>query len=256
MASGKAVFASIAMIGVGAVLFFTSFKSQKHLRMIEDIPRSKIRSLAMGLVEVHGKVAAGKKLLQTPFSKKDCVYYKFEVKEYRRSGKSTRWVTIKKGSQGVPFYAEDDTGKVLVDPTGADVTTDVEHTYYQRGTLFNVVAPILSLLEKGGATVDTAALRLENIDGKRKFTFARVGDRKYYEYFLYPGEDLYVLGTATPGKQVTIKKGDEEKVFIIADKSEADVLKSQKWRTWGGFALGAILLIGGLILLLYLIGIL
>ena len=72
----------------GFSLFIWGFLSFRWKRLIENIPTSKIRSIAMGLVEISGRVVKSKNNnLKSPFSQNDCVYYKCTIEEYRRSGK-------------------------------------------------------------------------------------------------------------------------------------------------------------------------
>jgi len=51
----------------GLVSFFFAFKILLYYRLINDTPTSKIRSMAMGFVEVKGKVKT-KEILKSPFS--------------------------------------------------------------------------------------------------------------------------------------------------------------------------------------------
>lgn len=82
----------------------------------------------MGFVEIQGRIYKPlKEYLTAPFSKKTCVYYDYSIQEYQRSGKRSRWVTVESGEKGIPFYTKDNTGSVLVDPTGA--TIDFPETY-------------------------------------------------------------------------------------------------------------------------------
>ena len=75
-------------LGVGIILFVKGFFWLRTKRMIENIPTSKIRSLAMGLVEIKGSVVAYKKpLLKSPFQGKPCVWFRYMIQEYRKSGK-------------------------------------------------------------------------------------------------------------------------------------------------------------------------
>ena len=67
----------------GGVVFFFGFNKMRRVKLIHDTPRSKVRSIAMGLVEVHG-FAEPQEILITPFSKNECVYYKYVIKEYQR----------------------------------------------------------------------------------------------------------------------------------------------------------------------------
>ena len=107
----------IVIIGAAAGLFYyAAFYYFRRKRLIENTPTSKVRSLAMGLVEVFGKAQMFKKLKKSPISKKDCVYYTLEVQEYVKSGKQGHWKTIKFETSNNDFYVQDETGKVLVNP--------------------------------------------------------------------------------------------------------------------------------------------
>ena len=58
----------------GLFLFWKGFSWLKQKRLIENIPTSKIRSIAMGLVEIYGEVVpTQEKILKSPFTNKDCV---------------------------------------------------------------------------------------------------------------------------------------------------------------------------------------
>ena len=86
----------LTIVGIG--LFVGALISFRKKRLIENVPTSKIRSIAMGLVEIYGEVIPEKdNILKSPFSQNDCIYYKYRIDELRSSGKSTHWVTIKKG---------------------------------------------------------------------------------------------------------------------------------------------------------------
>ncbi|OEU72218.1 MAG: hypothetical protein BA869_02705 [Desulfuromonadales bacterium C00003107] len=87
-------------------------------RRVENTPTSKARSLAMGLVEIHGQ-ARRKYALVSPMSQLPCVYYR--LRRYRKN-RNNRWkLSSCKESVHVPFYLEDDTGRVIVDPQWATV---------------------------------------------------------------------------------------------------------------------------------------
>ena len=120
---------SIILFVIGIPLFIMGFIWLKQKRLIENIPTSKIRSLAMGLVEVYGKVVPWQgTMLKSPMTNRDCVYYKYTTEEYRRSGKHSHWVTIKKDMGSIHFNLKDETGMVLVNPKGAkiDIPKDFE----------------------------------------------------------------------------------------------------------------------------------
>ena len=99
---------------IGLALLGYSLYEVWLLRLIQNIPTSKIRSLAIGLVEIKGKVKCIKPL--NSHQKKKAVGY-YELEEIVTKGKNT-WLTTKfKWNQ---FYLEDKTGKVLIDPKEVD----------------------------------------------------------------------------------------------------------------------------------------
>ncbi len=105
------VFAAVSLI-----LLLTGFRYISLKRLIENLPTSKIRSASMGMSELKGK-AARKYNLVSPISFTPCVYYSIE--KFRKNSKDswTRYACDKRSA--VPFYLEDETGRMLVSPEGA-----------------------------------------------------------------------------------------------------------------------------------------
>ena len=244
-----------AIIGffVGVYFFFKGFKWLKQKKIIENIPTSKIRSIAMGLVEIFGEIIPTKKqTILSPFSNKKCVYYKYTIEEYRRTGKHSHWVTVKKEEQSVPFYIKDETGKVLIDPNGAKVDIPKDFEYNSH------------LMKSPPMTV-------KNFLSQNNFSHSFLGFNKtmrYREYFIGPGEKLYVMGTAGDNpyvkdatgskneEDIMIQKGNNKQFYYISDKSEHEVLKNFKWKVFGGLIGGAALSLVCLIVILINLGIL
>ena len=82
-----------------------------------------IRSIPMGLVEIHGKAfpAADGKLINSPVTQTPCLVYKVDIERYTENSKGTgSWRHWKTDADGVPFYLEDGTGKALVNAQGAE----------------------------------------------------------------------------------------------------------------------------------------
>ena len=77
MATTEDYLMAAAFTLIGGFVFFLGFYKWRKLRVIRDTPSSKIRSMAMGVVEIHGSVEADK-LIQSPFSKTECVYNRRE----------------------------------------------------------------------------------------------------------------------------------------------------------------------------------
>lgn len=259
-----------AIVGFGVFLY--GFKVMSKYRLINDTPRSKIRSMAMGLVELHGNVSADT-YITTPFSQTDCVYYSYEIKEYRKhtsknsDGKTTtskKWDTISSGDRRIPFFAKDETGSVYVDPNNADFNVDVKKQFLQKAGLIGMFGVIGNALKNWDSNdqshLDISTWGLTPIDPKSRLSFNNhVGDRKYLESYIEPDDDLFVLGTAAnnpdASNDVFIHQGENEPTFIISDKSEKELVGSLKWKMVGSFIFGAIFFITGVMILLSFMGI-
>jgi len=226
-----------AMLGIG--LFFSGFRQLRLRRLIENIPTSKIRSLAMGLVEVFGEVIPAKNNIQkSPFSNKDCVFCYYTIEEYRHSGRHSQWVTIKQEKIMSDFFLKDDTGLVLVDPNGANIDIPIDYEYS-------------SSYGKDPPTSIKQFLKSNNLSFEG---FLRANKTmRYREYLIEPGDRLYIMGTAGDNpfvKEATskenvadimVQKGKNEKIYYISDKAEKHVLKRLRWKSilgiYGGSAL-------------------
>ncbi|UCH89634.1 MAG: hypothetical protein JSV49_03015 [Thermoplasmata archaeon] len=252
---------------IGAISFIFGFKQFHKYSLIKDTPRSKIRSLAMGLVELHGVVAANE-TIQTPFSRSQCVYYQYRIEEYRMhtrtdsKGRTTvyySWDTIASGSRQIPFFARDDTGDVYIDPRGAEYDVPLKKVFYQhRGGFIGAFSTILTALsdwDKAKTTeMDIGSWNLQPVKPGHITWGASVGDRKYYEHYLEPNENLFLMGTAVPDRgapnNVLVRKGEDEPTFIISNKREAGVMKSLKWKMAGLLILACALEVIGVIVAL------
>jgi hypothetical protein len=279
---GDALIGGIFIIVIGIISFIAGFKSMSRYRIISDIPTSKIRSLAMGIVEIYGKIFE-EKTIETPISKSKCVYYKFDIQEYKETGsgksRSCKWVTIYSENKIIPFYAKDDTGKVYVIPDGAEFDMQPKKIFYSKGAiigsiktffgLFNTAKSVSNEMKNKGITdeekikeeiskkmKDFSKSNIVEIDvNKKSFFITTIGDRKYFEYFLEPNENVYILGSAfndrTKNNNLVIKKGENEETFIVSNKNEEELLKSFKKKMLFGFFGGSGMIILGLIIILF-----
>ena len=151
---------------VAAFLFWSGLHYVRLKRKIENTPTSKVRSLAMGMVEVHGR-ARRQYALVAPMTQAACVYYR--LRKYRRD-KNNKWKLVKDvDSSHVSFYVDDGTGSVVVAPQGASVK---------------------------------AKTRQSGSPGQSPLTFTGVNntdeDEKWVEDIIYEGTTLYILGFAQP----------------------------------------------------------
>jgi hypothetical protein len=235
----------VLSVFIGLAVFVIGFIFFRKKRLIENIPTSKIRSIAMGLVEIFGQVIPIKeRILKSPFTDKECVYYQFTIEEYRSSGKNSQWVTIKKGEQRDLFYLKDDTGTVMIDPTGATIEAR-KNFEYQSGLGKDPPEQVIRFLAANNLTHD-------GFFGLNK-------TMRYQETIIIPDDTLYIMGTAGKNpfnKEVTenhvdsiiIQKGKYEKQYYISDKSEKQILKNLALLTYAMWGFGMVLIIIGAIL--------
>lgn len=263
---------SAVFVLIGAVVIVFGFRRMHKYRLIMDTPTSKVRSMAMGLVEIHGAVQP-ENAIRTPFSQTDCVYYRYTIEEYRahrhrdskgRVRTTYSWDTVGSGERRIPFYARDDTGSVYVNPTNAEFNVTLKKSFYQRGGFFGAIGMVIDLLSDwdndNTTDLNISTWGLEPMEPGVHITFGTsVGDRKYYEYYLAPNEDVYVLGTAKSSQSrpghVWIEKGSNEPTFIISSKSEKELLSSLKMQFLMLFVAGGAVVLGGILIFLYLIGV-
>ncbi len=107
-----------AIPGLFSVLLLLSgFQFLRWKRLIEDTPTSRVRSLAMGVVEVHGRAVRSYALV-SPMTHMACVWYR--LRRYRRHRNGWK-LTSTLSSGAVPFLLDDGTGRVRIDPRKAFV---------------------------------------------------------------------------------------------------------------------------------------
>jgi E3 Ubiquitin ligase len=121
-AGGQVAWLVIVAI-LGVFLFLWGFRMLRYKRLILNTPFSKIRSASMGLVEVSG-AAKGPRTIPAGVTGQACYYYCATAYQLRGSGKNRSWQSVASESLCVPFFVEDPTGRMLVNPEGAALDID------------------------------------------------------------------------------------------------------------------------------------
>lgn len=116
----KIVFWAALGAGFGVYLFFRGFKMLQFKRLILDTPASKVRSASMGLVELSG-IPVGPNTIPAGITGDPCFYYRATAWERTQSGSRSEWRRVAEESLFVPFFLQDETGRILVDAQGADM---------------------------------------------------------------------------------------------------------------------------------------
>jgi hypothetical protein len=180
--------AVLALFG-GPMFFVQGFRDLRVKRLIQNTPTARIRSMAMGLVEINGKVGA-RSTVTAPFSGRPCVYWQIDIAT-RGGGRRRNWTTVHKDASGNPFFLRDGTGTALVYPHDAEckVTFQIEE-------------------ECLGVTLPEPYVSYVKSLGPRHLLW-QLGTMRFRERILEDGQEVYVLGTAMPRPQVlTISEGE------------------------------------------------
>lgn len=190
---------------LGCLVFFMlmfgyrCYQSFIKARTIEDTPTAKIRSTAQGYVELQGEQHAfnGSPVI-APLTKTPCTWYYYEIGQI--SGKKSR-VTLETGISSHFFELQDTTGRCIIDPKEAQVSTKCFDSWY-------------------------GFKRFPS--GKPKtwlgFLVGRLGQYYYQEWRMEPGMPLYALGNF----HTIYVKNQSENSSLIADKI---IEQQQQWRT-------------------------
>lgn len=175
-------------IGVGIYLFVQGFRLLQRRQLILNTPVSKIRSASMGIVELSG-LAVGPYTVVAPVTERPCYFYRTLVWEWKRQGRSSQWVKIAAECMHVPFFLDDNTAKIMVDPRGADLDLhrDFQQEFCDGFFTTKQEAPpnVHALLSRHG--VSTA------------------NKIKVEEFCIKPKNSLFLLGTLdeNPGLELT-----------------------------------------------------
>ena len=206
------VFAAIG-IALGLFWFYKGFRLLQRKRLILNTPASRIRSASMGLVEISG-LATGPYVLSSPLKQVECYYYRSAAWQLKQRGKNSEWVKVAEETLHVPFYLDDNTGKVLIDPRGADLDLHCDLSeQYHRSILFSgpeMPGPVADFLTRYGVDPDKRI--------------------KVEERCIKPKNFLFVLGTLSqnPGLDASVRPawaepaGQRIPAPVAAEETEAE----------------------------------
>ncbi len=268
--------AVVVGFGAGLFWFFKGFRVYREYRVLADTPEIPIRSMAMGLVEVHGK-ARGAETVLSPVTKTPCFFYKVDIEKWVRDKNGGHWSHAATDAEGVRFYLEDTTGKVIVDAHGAEYDLIRNAKCETGGGLGGSLGRLFGgspdpSLATGSWVSDSELLGYaESVVSHHAFSLGAGGllsglgggtinlgmgsGHRYRlsEYCIIPDHWYGVAGTCVenPAPQDEhdrnmLMKGQNEPTFVISWRSEKDLQKTLRNRAalhiFGGAALSVVCL--------------
>ncbi|HLW80276.1 MAG TPA: GIDE domain-containing protein [Terriglobia bacterium] len=210
------------LFAAGIYLFIKGFRVYWEFRLLRNIPLTAIRGVAMGLVRVRGR-ATGDETLTSPVSHQPCYYYRLVVEKWAKDAHDREWWALwMRDSDAVPFYLEDETGKVLVYARGAelDLTRNIQTV------IVGELPENLGGRSSEAPTPDQELIRSMALIGSPR----DVGRYRLTEHCILGGVPYDVTGTcaANPvpkgeSDSNMIKKGLRDATFVISDRTSAGV---------------------------------
>ncbi len=239
LATEPALWAAAGIV-VGLYMFFRGFGLLRRKLLIQSVPSSTVRSAALGLVELSG-TATGPYSVISPLSKTECYFYRAILP---RHGDCQETLCV-------PFFLDDGTGKLLIDPRGAE--TDFEPSFsedvewdsapcirandrlFVTGTLQDNPA-IDQMNENSGRCSQAGGLRYlspEAADLQRELAFP--GLEKLPASARFSIQKQNELNVNPP---VLLMKGRSEDLFLISWSSRRCMLRGLAFYSaiciWGG----------------------
>ena len=182
---------SLIAIAGGLYFFFQGFRLLARKRVLLNTPTSRIRSAALGLVEVSGQ-ATGPHTMSAPITGKQCFLYR-TVAWQLRAGKKQEWEKVADETLHLPFFVDDSTGKLLIEPLGADL--DLQRDFREEYDASFFVSSFLSNEATIPPRVSVFLARYGITPGRRV---------RIEEHAIKPNDALFVAGTLAenPGIQL------------------------------------------------------
>ncbi|HBC76892.1 MAG: hypothetical protein A2008_03435 [Candidatus Wallbacteria bacterium GWC2_49_35] len=264
----------VILIIIGVVCIFMKKSSQKKLMALSLTDTYTAAKLLELQKTIAGEMGAGsfrqlaevKGVIECPdpltaeLSKEKCLYYKSEVdieyeENYYQENQQTKSRELKtrrtsenitRVERGVDFYLKDDTGKVRINPAGAELDLTKSVDRFEPATNVNYSNGAISW---GGFSFSV---------GSNYSDYTREGRKilgyKFSEYIFPLKQKIFVIGEATDsmGELQISKPTTDDGVFVISNKSEEQLAKEAKSSAQtldiaskACFAIGAIMAVAG-----------
>ncbi|MGD1101193.1 MAG: hypothetical protein ABSA59_03920 [Terriglobia bacterium] len=246
--------------GAGLYWFFKGFRVYREYRVLADTPEIPIGSMAMGLVEIHGRAKANQ-TVASPVTQTPCCFYQVEIERWVTGKNGGHWSHAATDADGVRFYLEDASGKVLVDAHHAEYDLIRTAKVQTGGGLGGSLGRLFSAV--GAPTVATGTMASQaDLFSYAQSAVSRLGssfslsggsllsfggginlgggfsDRyRLSEYLILPGHWYDLTGTCvenpTPQDERDrnlIMKGTNEPTFLISWRSEKEIERTLRNR--------------------------
>jgi len=228
----------ITIVGIAGslALVWYGIRGWKRYKLITGTATSRISGVLGGLAEIKGAIVPKEEnLLESPWTRTACIYYRFKVEEKRhrttgRRGGSSYWHKIIDDRQYAKCAVDDGTGTIVVDLEEADLVLDRD-------------AHATSGLFASGPPGIEEVLNERYGQSSRGLIFKK--SMRFHETVLEPGDEIYVLGdvAVTGGGEWRITS--REHPLIVSDKGERGATRRFLWQailSWLGAIVVAVVI--------------
>jgi len=233
------------LLGIAVILFFVYISLRRKLELLTETQTRNVKSLAAlekkdshkpQLTEVKGTIICDNPLI-SELSQTACIYYNMQVvREYEETYHEkdsdgvtqqktrTSTQTVASNERSTPFFVEDATGKIRVEPSGAKMIAEKVLSRYEKSD---------NRLRIGNFIISPDFHR----EGQRVLGY------RFEEHVIPLDRTIYVLGAVTESRnELCIVAPEERGKFIISLKGEAELTRDYqvylKWTGWIGLVCG------------------
>lgn len=233
--------AGLLLLAASAGLAYGSWRQRNKLHTMQATETSRARDVAKLAQEVAAEVGAGAfrqrvevkgrivcdAPLKSELAGVECVHYAMRVRqEYEetywesdlkgnRVPKTRRGTeTVSENRRSVPFFVEDESGRIEVDPDGAKLVTERVHARFEPAP------PSKNALRLGGVAVSFGGIPTSG---------RRVLGHAYEEDAIPIGREIYVLGEASDRSgRLRIEAPEKGGVFLVSLQGEEQLVKGAR----------------------------
>jgi hypothetical protein len=245
-------------LAAGLYFFFKGFFVYREYRVVEDTPEIPIRSVAMGLVHIHGEARPGDGgMVCSPVGRTECLAYKVDIERWVGNMERGRWHHWKTDWGGPLFALADATGRVTINARGADLLVGQNTRAVADARMaFASPADPLDSPGAGAHALPTDAELMEYAESVPGGSLDdATGKYRLTEYVIFGGWPYDVVGTYADNPQAAgeldrklIRKGENERTYVISSESQAETQADLRYRAWlqvfGGAGLAIVCLAG------------
>ncbi len=220
----------VALAGYGGYSTRNALRERSAVKSAPDATAGTLRA-GQGPVELDGTAHAAEYSFTSPLTQQECIAYRFVKEEKQRkhthqdndlhlgddddhhdNRPKYEWVTIHEEESGAPFWVDDGTGRTLVDGSTADL--DMERSYevdtddVKQGIGEKVVASVKGLVG-GDSPEEEHEIPEQYVEELRD---GGAHGRRYKEWVVHEGEEVYVYGEAVAPEQTPLGSGVESEM--------------------------------------------